>query len=155
MILEFSAGAIVFYRAKDKIFYLVLKSGYGHWGFPKGRIGDEIKGESTYEAALREVREETGLRNVNFLRGFKKRTHYFFRRQGKLLFKTVTFFLAESNSKNVILNFESTAYEWLDFESALRRLTYGNDKKCLKEANKLLLNSKNYKYYNFSFKEEL
>ncbi len=49
-----SAGGIVFYNNS----ILLLKRPSGIWVLPKGRIE---KGESSKEAALREVKEETGI----------------------------------------------------------------------------------------------
>lgn len=67
---EFSAGGIVFKRQAssvkrkgDNVLWLVAQhSMHKGWVFPKGFIGDHIEGESTEETALREVEEETGVR---------------------------------------------------------------------------------------------
>ena len=48
--------------------YLLLKHRAGHWNFPKGLIE---KGEKLEQAALREVKEEAGLENLKFIKGFK------------------------------------------------------------------------------------
>ncbi len=52
-----SAGALVFRRGNDGPEVLLIRYG-SKWSFPKGHIED---GESAGEAALREVREETGV----------------------------------------------------------------------------------------------
>ena len=45
----------------------------GHWGFVKGHVEDN---ETEKETALRELKEETGLSKVEFIEGFKEKTHY-------------------------------------------------------------------------------
>ena len=45
--------------------YLLLKQHQGHWGFPKGHIE---KGERLIDTAVRELREETGIRKINFIK---------------------------------------------------------------------------------------
>ena len=41
---------------------LLIRDPYGKWGLPKGHVEN---GESSREAALREVREETGLTHLD------------------------------------------------------------------------------------------
>jgi bis(5'-nucleosidyl)-tetraphosphatase len=53
----FSAGAVVFRREPGRHRYLLLRA-YRNWDFPKGEVE---AGEDPLAAALREVREETGL----------------------------------------------------------------------------------------------
>lgn len=72
---EFSAGAVIFHK-NEKIEYLLLKYKAKHWDFPKGHIE---KGESYEETIRREVKEETGLTEIEFLNGFKKSIRFFFR----------------------------------------------------------------------------
>lgn len=138
MPLEFSAGAIIFRKEKNKILYLLLKYGYGHWDFVKGIIGDEVKGEKAKDTVIREVEEEAGITDLKFVEGFKRRIHYFFKKEGKTYFKTVTFFLAETKKKRIKLSYEHTGYEWLGYEDALERLTFKNAKNALKKAHKFL-----------------
>ena len=54
-----SIGIILFFRSPRKIKYLLLKQHQGHWGFPKGHIE---KGEKYIETAVRELKEETGIK---------------------------------------------------------------------------------------------
>ena len=141
MPVEKSAGAIVFRRENGKIYYLLLhypaseKGFKDYWGFPKGHIE---KGENPEETARREIEEETGLKDIKFIDGFKEWIKYFFKREGKNVFKIVTFFLAETSQKEVKLSFEHSGYEWLTFDEALERLTFRNSKEILKKANKFL-----------------
>ncbi len=58
---QFSAGGIVIKRSNGtKV--LLIKDRFGKWTWPKGHIE---KGETSEDAALREITEETGLRNVS------------------------------------------------------------------------------------------
>ncbi len=138
MPLIFSAGAIIFRKEKNKTLYLILKYEEGHWDFVKGHIGDKIKGEKAEETVIREAEEEAGITDLKIVEGFKHRIHYFFRKDGKTYFKTVTFFLAETKKKMIKLSFEHTDYKWLEYEDALTQITYDNAKIVLKKANSFL-----------------
>jgi 8-oxo-dGTP pyrophosphatase MutT (NUDIX family) len=59
---RFSAGVVVVNAAQAAVQYLLLRA-YRNWDFPKGMIEP---GEEPIDAALREVREETGLDNLKF-----------------------------------------------------------------------------------------
>ena len=48
----------------------------GHWDFPKGHIE---KGEKIKDTIRREVEEETGLKDIKFIEGFKEWIKYFFK----------------------------------------------------------------------------
>jgi len=138
MPLEFSAGAVIFRREKNKILYLVLKYEAGHWDFVKGHIGDKIKGEKVHDTVIRESEEESGITDLRFVEGFKHRIHYFLKKERKTYFKTVTFFLAETKQKRIKLSYEHTDYKWLAYEGALKLITYDNAKKILKKADHFL-----------------
>jgi len=140
MAFEKSAGAVVFRRENNKIFYLLLHYQSGHWGFPKGHIE---KGESIEETAKREIEEETGIKDIKFIKGFKQWIKYFFKRnypgqKKENVFKIVTYLLAETSQKKVKISFEHIGYEWLTFDEALKRLTFKNSKEILKKADKFL-----------------
>jgi bis(5'-nucleosidyl)-tetraphosphatase len=58
-----AAGAVVFRRSERGIQLLLLRA-YKNWDFPKGLVEP---GENELDAAKREVREETGLAELNYL----------------------------------------------------------------------------------------
>jgi bis(5'-nucleosidyl)-tetraphosphatase len=134
--MERSAGAVIFSIKETKsISYLLLQYSAGHWDFSKGNIEDS---EDESQAACREIREETGIENVEFLDGFKGKVEYYYRREHELVHKEVVFFLAKTDSQKVILSNEHTAYLWNDYDKALAKLTYKSAKDILVQAQNFL-----------------
>jgi len=143
MPVEKSAGAVIFRKEGNKIYYLLLhypsnaKAPREYWDFPKGHIE---KGEKIEETVKREVKEETGLKDIKLIEGFKEWIKYFFKFKGKNIFKIVTFFLAETKTKTVKVSFEHIGFKWLPYEEAIEKLTFKNAKDILKKANDYLKN---------------
>ncbi|PIW92064.1 MAG: diadenosine tetraphosphate hydrolase [Candidatus Nealsonbacteria bacterium CG_4_9_14_0_2_um_filter_37_38] len=135
MPIEKSAGAVIFRKEKDTIEYLLLHYQAKHWDFPKGNIE---KGEKLEDTVRREVKEETGIENIKFALGFKEAIKYFYKLKGRNIFKIVTFFLAETKTKEVKISWEHTGFEWLPYEEALEQLTFKNAKEILKKANEFI-----------------
>lgn len=134
---EISAGAIVFRMHNKKPKYLLLHYGAGHWDFVKGHIEG---GETEEETLLREAKEEANLTDLKLINGFREKLSYFYRKDGKTIAKDVIFFLAQTAAaeKDVKLSFEHSDYAWLDFDAAVKKVTYGSSKDVLKKANKFL-----------------
>ncbi len=135
---QFSAGGIVFKKDKKNIFILVAKhSQHKGWVFPKGLIGDNIKGEKKEETALREVSEETGVK-ARILKPLEEVSYWFVFEKEKIK-KTVYYFLMEyiSEEKEEKDN-EMEEVEWLKKEEVKKRLTYKSDKIAWEEAKKLI-----------------
>lgn len=138
---EKSAGAVVFYKSSDTVEYLLLHYEVGHWGFPKGHIE---QGEREQETLEREVREETGIENIEIIPGFKEFISYTFRRRkNEMVFKTVTYYLARVKVKEVRLSFEHIDYKWLKYKEAIKLLTFMNTKDVLVEANTFITQNRN------------
>jgi len=149
---EFSAGGIVFRKIrnpkseirKNNVLWLVCQhSQHKGWVFPKGFIGDHPsagsgQAESTEEAALREVEEETGVK-ARIIEKLKNPATYFYVWKGEKRFKTVYYFLMEYIKGDIINHdFEMSAVEWLPEEEVLERLTYKSDKIAFQEALQLI-----------------
>ena len=135
MVLEKSAGAVVFYKKDENIEYLLLSHQWGHFDFPKGNVE---KGEKLEETAEREIEEETDLKEIEFVPGFEEKIKYHYKLKNKSIFKTVIFLLAESKTKKVKVSYEHKGYVWLPYEKALEQLTFENAKQVLNEANNFL-----------------
>ncbi len=130
---ETSAGAIVYRRHDGEIKFLLVKNKNANWGFPKGHIE---KGETKYDAARREVLEETGV-HVDIHLGFEGISTYSIRDR---IHKKVSLFVGTTDDDNtVIQEAEIAAYDWLPFEQAAARLKFDNDVKILIEAEKFLI----------------
>lgn len=140
---EISAGAVL-YMVDDhsEIIYLILNYNYGHWDFPKGNM--EI-GETEIDTVFREVSEETGIKDLQIIDGFRQQISYKYRKKSKLINKAVIYYLAETNSKKVVLSFEHISFEWQTFEQALQKLSFENSKRVLRMANEFLLTTENMK----------
>jgi 8-oxo-dGTP pyrophosphatase MutT (NUDIX family) len=132
---EFSCGALLYYIDNQQIIFLLLHYFSGHWDFPKG---NKERGENYIETIRREIKEETGISDLNFIDGFVKEISYKYLRQNQLISKKVVYFLARTNSKDVVLSSEHTDFVWDHYESALKRLTYKKSKEILTEGYKFL-----------------
>jgi len=132
-IYERSCGAIVYRKINGIVRYLLIKNKHSaNWGFPKGHVEN---GENSEETATREVLEETGI-NIDILPDFRSVSEY--RLQNKVE-KSVIIFLAKTDDTNTIIQPEEIDdYVWLDYDKALNRVKFENDKKILMDANEFL-----------------
>ncbi|MGI0068964.1 MAG: NUDIX domain-containing protein, partial [Nitrosopumilaceae archaeon] len=89
------------------------------------------------ETVIREIEEETGITDVNFVEDFEDKVEYHYQRNGQLVHKEVVFFLAKTNTANVKLSHEHHGFIWLDFNSALKKLTYKTAQNMLKRIKDL------------------
>jgi len=133
---EKSCGLVVFREENNEKFFLVLKYPGGHYDFPKGHV--EPEDESERATALRELEEETGIKSLRFIEGYKEEISYIYNKKNKLSNKHVIFFLGETNEKIVKISHEHLHYYWLPYEQALEKLTFENAKSLLKKAKDLL-----------------
>ncbi len=130
-----SAGVVIFRENQSHYEFLLLLYPAGHWDFVKG--GFE-KNESPHQTADRETKEETGISDLEFVNNFDEKIEYFFQHDGKLIHKEVFFFLAKTKTIQVTLSHEHIDFVWLDFENAMKKITYKNAQRVLTKANDLL-----------------
>jgi 8-oxo-dGTP pyrophosphatase MutT (NUDIX family) len=110
-----AAGAVVFRRSDRGIRLLVLRA-YKNWDFPKGLVEP---GESELAAAKREVLEETGLADLDYLGDECKDTLPY---SGN---KVARYYLAETGQVAIELPVspelgrpEHHEYRWVSFDEA-------------------------------------
>jgi len=124
---EHSIAAIVYFKNE----YLLLKYGLGHWEFVKGH---KEENETDEETIMRELMEETSIKDAEIIKGFKEKYDYNFIFRKQKIHKLVYCYLIESNTKKVKLSYEHDDFIWLPFNKAIKRLTFNNAKKLLKKA---------------------
>ena len=135
---EFSAGGVVYKETLDGIQILVAQHSQHHgWVFPKGLIGDKDSKESKEEAAVREVKEETGI-EATIVQPLSPET-YWFVWEGEKVKKTVYYFTMEYMGGDITKHdFEMENVEWVPFDEVEKRLTYISDKKVWQEAKSII-----------------
>lgn len=94
------------------------------WTLPKGALAP---GETGADAALREVREETGYR-CQVVRELEPVT-YWFQRDGRRIRKTVSWFLMRPLEKEGDHDHEVDEVAWAQRADALARLRYDSDRR--------------------------
>ncbi len=90
-----AAGGIVF-NPDDEILFIHRR---GSWDLPKGKID---KGEKKKAAAIREVMEETGIKNLEIISKYKKTYHTYRLPNGKRILKYTYWYLMQSGKEDLI-----------------------------------------------------
>ena len=133
---EYSAGGVVARRIGDLINFLIIKDPYGNWGLPKGHIEN---GESSEEAAIREVSEETGLCELS-LGPSLGTIDWHFRTNENLVHKFCEFFFIISRKGEARPQLEEAITEclWLPVQDAIVNVTYDNARQVMKRAAEMV-----------------
>jgi len=128
-----SAGGVVVKGRGEKLRVAVVQSQYGTWVFPKGLIEE---GEEPEDAAVREIGEEIGLREVT-LRGALGWTEHEFEREGKWFRTRGYWFLYEVGPRAAMrLDPEEEILDcgWFSAKQALSLLSHANHRRLLRRA---------------------
>lgn len=111
-----SSGVVVVRREGEAWRCLLLRA-FQYWDSPKGQVEP---GEKPIEAAVREVREETGIRELNFFLG-----HDYVETGPYARGKVARYYLAETPGRHVVLGVnpelgrpEHQEYRWVSFRRA-------------------------------------
>ena len=133
---EYSYGAVVYQKVDGKLLFLIENMTLGHVSLPKGHIE---KGETPLQCTLREIKEETNL-DVDV----DTRFVYVITYSPKVdVSKDVTFFLATPKTYDLKPQLEEvTSLQWVEYEEALKKLTFQTDRDTMKAAHQFILNLK-------------
>lgn len=114
---------------------LLVRHRQGHWSFPKGH--PEI-GETPFETAERELREETGLSVRTLLSAEPLTERYTFSINGVSVAKTVSYYLAEVAGDVSVQEDEISSYSWDSIETAMTRITFSEARRLLSQVKQFL-----------------
>jgi len=130
---EKSAGVVVFRREGKDILFLLLFKKYKseYYDLIKGHYE---KGEDALDAARREAKEEAGIDDLHFIPGFEENIQWWYRFEGKLTRKTVTYYLAETRTKDVKISFEHIRPGWFTIGEAEKVIKHKETKALLRKA---------------------
>lgn len=139
-----SAGGVVFRRffpATSEVEFriLLLQHETGKWMLPKGTIEP---GETPEAVALREVAEETGLRNVRIVADLGEERYVFFWKVENTYYdKTVHYYLMESLGDEEPSPQREEGFircEWVTLPEALERIKYKETRQVVRRAQTAL-----------------
>lgn len=125
---ELAAGGIVRRRTDGRILVLHERA-EDRWCFPKGHVE---AGETLEEAAVREIREESGLGRVDVL-GELREVHYRHYRSSadRNVLKTVVYFLVQAEDAPLRLEDGFDEGRWVAPDEARRLVAYPTDRMVL------------------------
>ncbi|MEO0265907.1 MAG: NUDIX hydrolase [candidate division WOR-3 bacterium] len=138
-VFEISAGGVVFRKSGERVQILLISVKEGKiWTLPKGLVE---KGERPEKAALREVKEETGV-TAKIVKFIDKIDLWFYQEEnGERVrhHKIVYYYLMEYESGSLEdHDFEVVDVKWFEAEEALSILSYQKDREIVKKTLEFL-----------------
>ena len=134
---EKSAGVIIVRKEGKNIRFLLLFKKYKseYWDLVKGHYE---KGEDALDAARREAEEEAGIDDLHFIPGFEEKIAWWYRFEGKLTRKYVTYYVAETKTKDVKISSEHLKPGWFTLAEAEKLIKHKDTKELIRKAHAFL-----------------
>jgi ADP-ribose pyrophosphatase YjhB (NUDIX family) len=142
-ITEYSAGGVVFKQTPRGYEIAFIKDPYGKWAFAKGHVET---GETLEQAAVRETREEMGLRSLRLVAPLGRikllfEDRYRQETKGRMIRKYVHYFLMQA-APGAFGKPQKTekirAMTWVPLEQAIDKSGYEDVRPLIMKATKLL-----------------
>ena len=131
---EVSSGAVVFTRKENNIYFAIVKSLEGYYGFPKGHIEGN---ETEEETALREIYEEIGIR-AQIITGFRTIDEHPVPNK-KDVIKRIIYFVADYDKQQLCYQEDELEGAYLmTYEEAMDAFQFESSKRILNEAKKFI-----------------
>ncbi len=128
---EIAAGAVLAHDESAELL-LLHHAEEDRWCFPKGHVE---AGESLLEAAVREITEETGLKEFTVDQELGEVAYRFFDpRRDVNVFKTTVYFLAFTPDREAQPEGLFDEYAWLAPRAAFERVAYDTDRRMIEAA---------------------
>jgi 8-oxo-dGTP pyrophosphatase MutT (NUDIX family) len=126
----YSAGGIII---NDRKQVLLINEGDGFWGLPKGRIENN---EDALVAAMREIKEETGLSDIVFIKelGSYQRHPVISDVEDQSELKNITLFQFRTSQTIPMSNEENNECAWFLLEDAANKISHSKDKEFFMDA---------------------
>lgn len=136
MVLEQSIGAVIRHQSQEDLQtseFLLLKNRRGFWGFPQGH---KEKGESEIQTLIREVFEETGIRDLEIQSYIGDIRYSYFKGDGMKSEKEVRFYFAVTPTKQVRISNEHADFRWVTLPDALNMIDHAKLKQILAKGHR-------------------
>jgi 8-oxo-dGTP diphosphatase len=136
---QISAGGVAYRKKGDEVEIVIISVGeQNRWQLPKGLID---RGETSAEAALREVREETGI-EAEIVNLIDKAEYWYYSKAGSKrvrFHKYVYFYLLKYRSGNTE-NHDREVNEarWVNIDAGRNMLAFKGEKDIVDKAKKMI-----------------
>lgn len=130
-----SAGGIISTIVNNKLYILFITARNGLLTFPKGHVE---KKETPKQAAIREIKEEIGLKSISIVKKLGVIQRQGTEHDGTISRKDIHLFLMRASDYSY---YHEEDFVWIEYNRALKYMSKGEEKKFLKQNKNLIKNN--------------